>query len=94
MILLWWTASTAASEPITAILAVGNAIVASGSKPGPPIAYSPAPYAFRTTTQILGTVASETAVIIFGCIACSVTLGPYPRALPPPTCPRLAWGHA
>ncbi len=54
---------TAASGPITAIEAVGRARVASGSNPGPAMAYSPAPYALRTTTQILGTVASLTAVI-------------------------------
>src|SRR5215475_15832352 len=50
---------------MTAIFAVGSARVASGSKPGPAIAYSPAPYALRTITQIFGTVASETALIIF-----------------------------
>jgi len=38
--------------------------VASGSNPGPAIAYRPAPYAFRTTTQIFGTVASDIAAII------------------------------
>src|SRR5436190_13069850 len=43
--------------------AVGRAIVASGSNPGPAMAYSPAPYAFRTTTQNFGTVASDTLVI-------------------------------
>ena len=37
------TALTAASGPITAILAVGSARVASGSKAGPDMAYSPAP---------------------------------------------------
>src|SRR5437764_15473047 len=63
-ILLANTALTAASGPITAILAVGNAIVASGSKAGPDMAYSPAPYALRTITDTFGTVASDTAVII------------------------------
>src|SRR3954469_665678 len=63
-ILLANTAFTAASGPITAILAVVNAIVASGSNAGPDIAYSPAPYALRTTTDTLGTVASDTAVTI------------------------------
>src|SRR6266545_3404460 len=63
-ILLAYTAFTAASAPITAIFAVGRAIVASGSNPGPAIAYSPAPYALRTTTQIFGTVASAIALII------------------------------
>src|SRR5205085_11399434 len=38
---------------------------ASGSYAGPAIAYSPAPYALRTITQIFGTVASDTAEIIF-----------------------------
>ena len=42
-ILLAYTALIAASGPITAIRAVGSASVASGSKPGPDIAYSPAP---------------------------------------------------
>ena len=37
----------------------------SGSNAGPAIAYSPAPYALRTMTEIFGTVASETALIIF-----------------------------
>ena len=50
---------------MTAIEAVGRARLASGSNPGPAMAYSPAPYALRTTTQILGTVAPLTAVIIF-----------------------------
>ncbi len=50
---------------MTAIFAVGRAMVASGSKPGPAIAYSPAPYALRTTTHNFGTVASLIAVIIF-----------------------------
>src|SRR3954451_11526994 len=54
----------AASAPITAIMAVGRAMQASGSKPGPAIAYSPAPYALRTMTEIFGTVASDTALII------------------------------
>src|SRR5439155_16876163 len=62
-ILLKYTALMAGSGPMTAIRAVGSAMVASGSKPGPAIAYIPAPYALRTTTQIFGTVASETAVI-------------------------------
>src|SRR2546422_4058614 len=53
----------AGSGPITAIRAVGRAIVASGSNPGPAIAYRPAPYDLRTTTQNFGTVASLTAVI-------------------------------
>ena len=60
-ILLANTALTAASGPITAIIACGSAMVASGSKPGPHIAYRPAPYALRNTTQIFGTVASATA---------------------------------
>ena len=60
---LKYTAFTAGSGPITAMRAVGRAMVASGSNPGPAIAYSPAPYAFRTTTQNFGTVASDTAVI-------------------------------
>ena len=38
---------------------------ASGSNAGPAIAYSPAPYALRTITEIFGTVASDTAEIIF-----------------------------
>ena len=42
-IVLAYTAFTAASGPITAILAVGRAMVASGSKAGPDIAYRPAP---------------------------------------------------
>ena len=50
---------------MTAIRAVGSAIVASGPKPGPPMAYSPAPYALRTTTHSCGTVADETAETIF-----------------------------
>ena len=37
--------------------------MASGSKPGPAIAYSPAPYALRTITLNFGTVASEMAVM-------------------------------
>src|SRR4029453_704655 len=64
---------------MTAILAVGNASVASGSKPGPAMAYRPAPYAFRTTTQIFGTVASATALIIFApclMIPCFSTAAP------------------
>ena len=64
-ILFAYTALIAASGPITAIFAVGSARQASGPKPGPPIAYSPAPYALRTITEIVGTVASATAVIIF-----------------------------
>ena len=64
-ILLANTALTAASAPITAIIACGSAIVASGSKPGPHIAYRPAPYALRNTTHSFGTVASATAEIIF-----------------------------
>src|SRR5438132_947106 len=43
--------------------AVGSAMVASGSNPGPAIAYKPAPYALRTTTQSFGTDASDTAVM-------------------------------
>src|SRR3954449_5141583 len=54
----------AASGPITAILAEGRAMQASGSKAGPDMAYKPAPYALRTMTETLGTVASDTAVII------------------------------
>src|SRR3954467_1450920 len=54
----------AASGPMTAIEAVGRAMQQSGSNAGPAIAYSPAPYALRTITEILGTVASETAEII------------------------------
>ncbi len=49
---------------MTAIRAVGSASVASGPNPGPAIAYNPAPYALRNTTQTWGTVASDTAVII------------------------------
>src|SRR5919107_5230809 len=60
-----YTALPAASGPMTAIRAVGSARQASGAKPGPAIAYSPAPYAFRTTTLTCGTVASDTAVTIF-----------------------------
>src|SRR4051795_13730609 len=63
-ILLANTALTAASGPMTAILAVGSASVASGSNAGPDMAYSPAPYALRTITETFGTVASDTAVII------------------------------
>src|SRR5204863_4053617 len=63
-ILLAYTALMAASGPITAILADGRASVASGSKAGPDIAYRPAPYDLRATTEIFGTVASDTAVII------------------------------
>ena len=43
---------------------MGRARQQSGSKAGPAIAYSPAPYALRTTTEIFGTVASLTALII------------------------------
>ena len=50
---------------MTAIWAEGSAITASVSNAGPAIAYRPAPYALRTMTEILGTVASETALIIF-----------------------------
>ena len=50
---------------MTAIWADGSAITASESNAGPAIAYRPAPYALRTMTEILGTVASETALIIF-----------------------------
>src|SRR6266540_4495847 len=57
-ILLKYTAFTAGSGPITAIRAVGRAMVASGSKPGPAMAYRPAPYALRTITLNFGTVAS------------------------------------
>ena len=77
--MLAYTALTAASAPITAIFAVGSAIVASGAKPGPAIAYRPAPYALRTTTQIFGTVASLIAVIIFApwrMIPCFSTAAP------------------
>ena len=42
-ILFAYTAFTAGSAPITAIFAVGSASVASGSNPGPAIAYRPAP---------------------------------------------------
>jgi hypothetical protein len=42
-ILLKYTALMAGSGPITAIRAVGRAMVASGSNPGPAMAYSPAP---------------------------------------------------
>lgn len=42
-ILLKYTALIAGSGPITAMRAVGRAMVASGSKPGPAIAYRPAP---------------------------------------------------
>ena len=62
--MLAYTALIAASGPITAMRAVGRAIVASGSKAGPDMAYSPAPYALRTITEIFGTVASLTAVTI------------------------------
>ena len=58
-------AFTAGSGPITAIFAVGSAMVASGSNPGPAIAYNPAPYALRTITENFGTVASLTAVMSF-----------------------------
>src|SRR2546430_10818620 len=64
-ILLKKTAFTAGSGPITAICAVGSARHASGSNAGPHMAYNPAPYALRTITETLGTVASVTAVIIF-----------------------------
>src|SRR5437763_6357033 len=37
----------------------------SGSNAGPAIAYRPAPYALRTITEIFGTFASDTALIIF-----------------------------
>src|SRR3954463_3689602 len=50
---------------MTAIEAVGSARQQSGSNAGPAIAYRPAPYALRTITDSLGTVASETAEIIF-----------------------------
>src|SRR5947207_8685702 len=63
-ILLAYTAFTAASGPITAILAEGNAMHASGSKAGPDMAYRPAPYDLRTITETFGTVASEMAVTI------------------------------
>src|SRR5262249_23132541 len=49
---------------MTAICAVGSARQASGSNAGPHMAYRPAPYALRTITETLGTVASVTAVII------------------------------
>src|SRR6202051_4777963 len=49
---------------MTAIDAVGSARQQSGSNAGPAIAYSPAPYALRTITEIFGTLASETALII------------------------------
>ncbi|CJJ80223.1 Uncharacterised protein [Streptococcus pneumoniae] len=64
-ILFAYTALTAASGPITAIEAVGNARQQSGSNAGPAIAYKPAPYALRTTIEIFGTVASLIAEIIF-----------------------------
>src|SRR6201996_183739 len=50
---------------MTAIDAVGSAMQQSGSNAGPDIAYKPAPYALRTITEIFGTLASETALIIF-----------------------------
>ena len=50
---------------MTAICAEGKAMTQSESNAGPAIAYRPAPYALRTITEIFGTVASETALIIF-----------------------------
>src|ERR1700682_4092872 len=51
----------AASGPITAICAVGSASVQSGSNAGPLIAYNPAPYALRSTTEMRGTCACASA---------------------------------
>ena len=54
-ILLAYTALTAASGPITAILAVGRAMRGLGlERRARHIAYSPAPYALRTITEIFG----------------------------------------